>query len=231
MRVLTAVALALFIATAARAQSESDEPSPPPSDEPAPPSSEEPAPPAGEEPSKPAAAAPQAQPTSPETLDHRYQVGLGFRLGTGYRVIMPYNEEFCGKADKSVCGGRQPFWIEISPSFGVTESLEVLADIRLFLEEDFTTSKGFFVSPGIKYYTDPESIFKFFATGQLVFESQDQMAGSGLSSFDFGLRSALGLQFDFMRYVGLYAQGGIIIGFKRWLTFVVDGGGGIQIRY
>ena len=49
--------------------------------------------------------------------------------------------------------------------------------------------------------------------------------------FDFGIRSALGLQFDILRYVGLFAQGGVILGFNRWLTFTVDFSGGVQVRY
>jgi hypothetical protein len=180
-----------------------------------------------EEPSKP----PDKKPQTATSLGHRFQFGFGVRAGTGYRVIMPYEEENCGEADKSVCGGRQPFWLELSPSFGLLDSLELLADVRLILEKDFSESTGFFVAPGIKYYTDPEDIFKLFFTGQLVLESQDQKHDPSLSSFDIGIRSVLGLQFDILRYVGLFAQGGIIIGFKRWLTFSVDFAGGVQLRY
>ena len=191
------------------------------------PSSEEPSKP--EEPSQPEEKKPQAATTA--SLGHRYQFGLGVRAGTGYRVIMPYHEESCGQEDKSVCGSRQPFWLEISPSFGFTRSLELLVDVRLFLEEDFTNSRGLFVAPGIKYYTDAEDLFKMYFTGQLVLESQKQIQNSGLTSFDIGVRSVLGIQFDILRYVGLFAQGGIIIGLKRWLTFVVDVAAGVQIRY
>jgi hypothetical protein len=194
-----------------------------------------------QEPSKPA---PAAEPTKPKEearaaakkgLSHKYQVGVGVRAGTGYRIIAPYHEEFCGDrkddgGNKSVCGSRQKVWLELSPSFGVTSSLELLVDVRLYLEEDFTKTKAFWIAPGIKYYTDPDSIFKFFASGQLVFENQD-MGSGGPKSFDFGIRSALGLQFDILRYVGLYVQGGVTIAFLRWLTFTVDGGGGVQVRY
>lgn len=203
----------MLVGTAA-AQAPSEEPTPQ-------------APPSGE-PSKPPAAAP-AKPQAKTTLDHRFQFGLGVRAGTGYRVIMPYHEENCGQVDKSVCGSRQPFWLEVSPSFGITRSLELLVDVRFALEEDFTDSRAFFVAPGIKYYTDAEDLFKFFFTGQAVFENQEQK--EDLSSFDIGIRSAMGVQFDLLRYVGLFAQGGIIIGFKRWLTFVIDFAVGVQARY
>jgi hypothetical protein len=180
-----------------------------------------------EEPSKP----PGKKPQTTTSLGHQWQFGFGVRAGTGYRVIMPYEEENCGEADKSVCGGRQPFWLELSPSFGLLDSLELLVDVRLILEKDFADSTGFFVAPGIKYYTDPEDIFKLYFTGQVVLESQDQKHEPSLSSFDIGIRSVLGLQFDILRYVGLFAQGGIIIGFKRWLTFSVDFAAGVQVRY
>jgi hypothetical protein len=195
--------------------------------------SAEPKGPSAAEPTKPQEKTPTA---ARESLDHRYQFGLGIRAGTGYRVIAPYHEEYCGQKtdngdNKSVCGGRQPFWLELSPSFGITPGLEVLLDVRLYLENDsVVNSKAWFLAPGLKYYTDPDSLFKFFLTGQLVLENQNT-GSSTLPSWDIGIRSALGLQFDVLRYVGLYAQGGVIVGFKRWLTFLVDFSGGVQLRY
>lgn len=194
-----------------------------------------------QEPSKPA---PGAEPTKPKEearaaakkgLSHKYQFGVAARAGTGYRIIAPYHEEYCGDrkddgGNKSVCGSRQKVWLELSPSFGVSQSLELLVDVRLYLESDFTNTKAFFIAPGLKYYTDPDDIFKFFASGQLVLENQDMGTG-GPKSFDLGIRSALGLQFDILRYVGLYVQGGVTIAFLRWLTFTVDFGGGVQVRY
>jgi len=181
---------------------------------------------------EPSKAADKTPPPPPKPkLDHRFQIGLGLRAGTGYRVIMPYHEEDCGEKDKSVCGSRQPAWLELSPSFGITRALELLFDIRFSLEEDFTASRALFFSPGIKYYAGAEDLFKFYVTGQIVFETQEQRDGSGLDDFDVGVRSALGVQFDILRYVGLFAQGGIVVGFKRWLTFVVDFAGGVQVRY
>ena len=87
------------------------------------------------------------------------------------------------------------------------------------------------VAPGIKYYTDPQGLFKFFLTLQLAFENQSQSVNQSLASFDFGVRSALGLHFDVLPYIGFYAQAGLIIGFTRWLSFLTDFGGGIQVRY
>ncbi|MCA9670020.1 MAG: hypothetical protein KC503_30705 [Myxococcales bacterium] len=219
LALLAAAVLALGSAGVARAAG--DEPSKP-----------------AEEPAKKAEPSKDAQkPTAKSSLSHKYQFGFGFRAGSGYRVVAPYDEQDCGQKDsdgnnKSVCGSLYPFWIELSPSFGVSDSLEVLVDIRLPLgSPDFTDSNGFLIAPGIKYYTDPEGLLKFFLTAQVVFENQTQRTNSNIKSFDVGIRSALGIQFDLLRYVGLYAQAGLIFGFSRWLSFLVDFGGGLQVRY
>lgn len=183
-----------------------------------------------EEPQEPSKPASPEKERAPAGLGHKYQFGLGVRAGTGFRVIMPYGDESCGDADAEVCGARLPVWLELSPSFGITQSLEVLLDVRLYLEQDFTDSRGYFFAPGLKYYTDPNSLFKFYASGQVVFENQEQLPG-GPGSFDIAARATLGVQFDVLRYVGLYVQGGLIVGFLRWLTFTIDGSAGIQIRY
>ena len=176
----------------------------------------------------------EEEPPPGKSLSHLYQFGLAVRAGTGYKTIAPYDDgQDCGNPGKRVCGSRQPVWLEISPSFGVTKSLELLVDVRLTLEADFADTKAFYVSPGIKYFTTPHDLFKFFLTGQLVFDYQDMdnLTNAGLSSFDFAIRSALGLHFDVHKNFGFYLQGGIIFGFVRWLTFTVDGGAGIQVRY
>ena len=196
------------------------------------PSAGEPTPPTGE-PTK----APEKAPT--RGLSHRFQFGAAVRGGTGYRIIAPYSGQFCGDRTasgeaKSVCGSRQRAWLEVSPSFGITQRLELLVDLRFYLESDFTASKAFFVSPGIKYYTDPDGLFKFFATFQVVFETQDYSGhpqAATVSNFDVAIRSAFGVHFDLIRHVGLFAQGGVILGMSRWLTFVADFAGGVQGRF
>jgi hypothetical protein len=203
---------------------------------------QEPTPPAG--PAKPAEPGKPAEPTKApdkaqsKPLNHRFQFGLAVRAGTGYRVIAPYHDEFCGDLTekgekKAVCGSRQRAWLELSPSFGITRSLELLVDVRFYLEEDWTGTRAYFFSPGIKYYTDPDGLFKFFATFQVVFETQDYSGSpaSTVSNFDVGIRSAFGVHFDLVRYVGLFAQGGVILGMSRWLTFVADFAGGVQGRF
>lgn len=173
-----------------------------------------------------------------EKYDHRFQFGLGLRSGTGFRAIVPYHEENCGelKADgtnKDVCSSRQPVWLEISPSFGLTEGLELLVDLRLSLEEDFSKSRPLYFAPGVKYYPDAEEMFKFFIAGQMVFEiaEQDAAKNPDLTNFDMAMRAVLGVQLDVLRYLGFYLQGGTMLGFNRWLTVTADFAAGVQGRY
>jgi hypothetical protein len=204
---------------------------------------QEPRAPAG--PAKPAEPGKPVEPTKPpdkaqsKPLNHRFQFGLAVRAGTGYRVIAPYHDEFCGEManateKKAVCGSRQRAWLELSPSFGITRSLELLVDVRFYLEEDWTGTRAYFFAPGIKYYTDPDGLFKFFATFQVGFETQDYSGhpqAATVSNFDVAIRSAFGVHFDLIRHVGLFAQGGVILGMSRWLTFVADFAGGVQGRF
>ena len=167
-----------------------------------------------------------------EPMSHLHQVGLSFNAGSGYRFIVPYNDGiFCGQDGKRVCTSHVPAFMEIELSYGAFESLDLIADLRFGLESDFTTTHDFFFAPGIKYFIDPNNAFKYYATGQLVFDSEDQMAVNSAASFDFGVRSALGMQYELWRNFGLFAQLGATLGFTRWLRMELDFAGGVQGRF
>ena len=86
------------------------------------------------------------------------------------------------------------------------------------------------VSPGIRYFFDPDERFKIFSTLQIVFDKEDQSQPS-IGSFDFALRNANGLEVDIARPVGLYAQVGETLGFVRWLRLELDVTFGVQGRF
>jgi hypothetical protein len=179
--------------------------------------------------------APTPAPPVP-SLAHLHQVGISLAPGLGYRVIFPYKDgEFCGETKdsggpKRVCTSRLPWFLELEAAFGVTRSLSVIADLRFGLEEDFNTSHLFFFAPGVKYFSGPDARLKFYTTFQLVFDNEDQH-NTSLDDFDFGLRNANGLQFDFNRYVGAFAQFGETLAFVRWLRFELDFAFGVQGRF
>src|SRR5579872_7420205 len=94
-------------------------------------------------------------------LNHKLQFGFAALPGDGYRRIFPYQEKTgCGQINKRVCSGRLPFFLDIQPSFGITEHWDVLVDLRFGIEQDFTGSRQFAVAPGFRYWVDPDQPIK-----------------------------------------------------------------------
>lgn len=165
-----------------------------------------------------------------EPMSHLHQIGLSINGGSGVRFTVPYNDGIpCGQAAKRVCTTAIPGFMEIGLSFGVLTSLDLIADLRIGVGSDFTGTNDFHFAPGIKYFIDPDNQFKYYATGQLVFDNED--FGGAVSSFDFGVRSALGLQYELWRNFGLFGQFGATLGFTRWLRIELDFAAGVQGRF
>ena len=180
----------------------------------------------------------RAEDPQPIATSHKGQFGVHAQMGLGYRVLFPYHEEFCGIAGKSVCSGRAPFFVELGLSYGVSDSIELLADVRLGTERDFAEGaeqgpRALVVAPGIKVYIDNDGGTKFFSTLQLAIDFTDFAATtSGLEdATDFGVRNVNGVLFDISKQLGFYFHFGETIGFARWLRFEIDGGLGIQGRF
>jgi hypothetical protein len=191
--------------------------------------------PPGEDPpaiEPPPAAPPRALPRlKPPSLVHTMQFGVAVLPGTGYRGILPYEENVdCGQLGKRVCAGRLPFFIDAELSFGVARNWDLLVDLRFGIEPDFTTTRQFAVAPGFRYWFDPELEAKFFTTLQFVIDATDQQS-SMVKNNDFGVRNANGFMFEVMSNLGIYLQVGDTFAFRRWLRFEIDGGVGVQARF
>ena len=166
---------------------------------------------------------------------HDGQIGLAVLIGDGYRGIFPYDQgRVCGDAtggeSTRVCTNRAPPFVDLRASFGISRAWDVLLDVRFGLWPDFTTKRQFFGMPGFRYWLAPQSRVKFFTTIQLAYDRspQNQM---GVKDEDLALRNANGLMVDLTRNLGIYAQLGETIGFLRWLSFLVDGGLGVEARF
>ena len=85
-------------------------------------------------------------------------------------------------------------------------------------------------APGLRYWVDPPSRLKFFATLQLAYDATEQH-NRALTGYDLAFHNSNGLMFEVMRNLGFYAQLGDTIGFVRWLRFEVDLGAGVQARF
>jgi hypothetical protein len=178
---------------------------------------------------------------------HTGQVGLSAQIGTGYRVLFPYNEEYCGKTNDegraSVCTGRSPMFLDLGLSYGLNYKVELLASLRLGLERDFgeagvdgPRARGF--SAGVRIFVESDGVLKFFSTIEGVVDTTDYSRttiggnGSGVSDgTDFGLRNVNALELDLHRTFGVYAHFGETVTFVNWLRFELQAGIGAQVRF
>ena len=167
------------------------------------------------------------------SLSHDLQFGMAVMPGGGYRIVFPYKENVdCGDANNTmarVCTNRSPFFIDLQPSFGLSESWDVLLDVRLSVEENVFRHHEVFLMPGFRYWLDTQTHVKFFTTLQLAYDATKQNV-STVSSSDLGVRNSNGLMVELMRNFGAYFQFGETVGFVRWLSFGVDAGIGVQAR-
>ncbi|MBI2892811.1 MAG: hypothetical protein HYY06_04615 [Deltaproteobacteria bacterium] len=209
------VAFALVVSSSSTALGQPAEPAAP---------SAPPAGPAGE---------PEEESSNLDDFSHRYQVNLRATFGKGYRVAFAYGDhEVCGDDDETPCYSGSPAFTDLDLGFGVTEGLELSVSIRLGLEDEakMGTVKPAFpltLGLGVRSYPDPLSRVKLFIAARLLWDLTKTGAGE---EQDFAVRAEPGLQVEIVRYVALYAQFGVTIGFLRWLRFEADAGGGVQFR-
>lgn len=178
---------------------------------------------------------------------HKGQFGLAVSLMTGGRFIKTYDGEYCGDRDangatsgnSTVCLGRIPVAFDLSFSYGVTSSIELLLDLRLGIERDFggdvSDSDGprlRHYAPGVKFYFADTGLLKFFSTAQVAFDDTGYTSPTGEElGMDVSVRNANGIQLDFHDAYGAFAFFAEDVAFRRWMTAGVEFGAGFQGRY
>jgi hypothetical protein len=170
---------------------------------------------------------------------HKSQVGVYAQGGIGYRMLVAYDQSaYCGDPGKSLCTGSTPPWLELGLSYGVSSSVELIADLRLGLADDFVpplaTGKAprpLVIAPGVKLYINDQGSLKWFTTFQAAIDFTDYSTDGATASTDLGLRNVNGLLIDLHRTFGIYFHFGETIGFLRWLRFEMDAGAGLQARF
>jgi hypothetical protein len=189
-------------------------------------------------PGKPSAAKP-AKTSSPSwggpaEANHFGQGGISIMPGTGYRVIVPYGEIWCGdsssNAIRRVCTHMLPFFLDLQLSYGLHPRLDFIVDLRFALQQDPVTYgvHEFALAPGVRYWLDQGVALKFYATGQAIYDYVDY---PHVSKSDFALRNADGIMYDAIRNVGFFFQVGWTMGFTRWFRLELDTGLGVQVRF
>lgn len=176
---------------------------------------------------------PVAPPQWGPTYHHRGQIGFSLMLGTGYRMIVPYEENtFCGDEEKDsrrVCTARSPAFADLELSYGLTTRVDLLVATRLGIEKDFIKSRQFALMPGLRIWLDQDEALKFYTTVQLVYDDTDHR--QTVSDVDYGGRVALGFMYDPIKNVGFFTQLGATFGVKRWFRIEADWGLGVQVRF
>jgi hypothetical protein len=166
-------------------------------------------------------------------LTHDFQLGVSAMPGTGYRVIVPYQDgkgcgDHSGASLRPVCTSAIPTFLDLQIAFGITPQVDFVTDLRLGLERDFAHQKQFAVAPGFRFWMDAEENLKFFTTLQGVI---DHSPSPGVASNDFAIRNANGMMYDFLKNVGIFLQIGETLGVLRWLRMEFDVGAGVQLRF
>jgi len=178
--------------------------------------------------------------TEPPVTFHKGQFGVSARLGLGVRGIATYkNTVYCGKTDSqaefgfaSVCTGFAPLSLDLEASYGVAQSIELVLEMRVGLQEDFGTAPGqdgprpFHLAPGARFFFSEAKHTKLFVQPEIVFDLAGYDRGK-----DFGFRGIEGFWIDLHRSYGFYFWIAETFEVRRWLSFAFEGGIGFQGRY
>jgi len=190
--------------------------------------------------STPATAAPEAPATeTPVVFDHLHQGYARFTFGTGYRFIVPYEDDaICGpNGDTSPCESRAPGFMDTELGFGAGAGVELGVMLRIGLEyEDLNDSYPLVLGPGIRLYPSPDGRVKLFLGFRVLIDftkvgPQKPAETSPTPKTDVALRGEPGLQVEITRNIGVYLQAGVTFGAVRWFQFEADGGLGFQVRF
>ncbi len=173
-------------------------------------------------------------PAPAETMSHRYQVGLRAGIGIPFMFGLKY------KGDNPPCdvAATHQTWcrhfgvgtLDFDLGFGVSDAIELSFDARFGLaDEPSWGAPPVSIGLGMRAYGSPEENIKLYFGPRLILDltSSDLPNWTGV---DFGVRGDMGLQFDFIRYVGMYVQLGLQLTFLRALMFVPDLSIGVQVR-
>ena len=176
--------------------------------------------------------------------DHKYQVGVRVAFALPYRFRLEYGGDDSAQCDETVgedddgtfCTGLGEPSLDLSLEFGITDTLELFFLMRIGLvSEDFTGASALNLGLGIRTYTNPTDMVKFYLGAAVMFDvgSTDEPASrvGDFGSFDFGVRGQFGLQVDVIRYLGIYLQVDPQIFFLRYMDTSIGGSIGLQGRF
>ncbi len=179
-----------------------------------------------------------------KSLSHRLQVSVDLSLALGAAFRVTYSDTvWCGQGDPlsendTFCVGLAPPALDIGIGFGVLDALELLAEFRVGMMNDTLGNRPLVLMPGLRIWIDPTLPFKIGLALQLVldFTRQDSATQQGHlpekgTKLDLGVRFFVQVQYDFLRYVGIFARMGLLGTFQKWVGVNLEGSLGVQTRF
>lgn len=180
----------------------------------------------------------------PKSFSHRYQVSLDAAIGLGGSFLITYKDStWCGTRDggenETFCMGMTPAHVDLGVGFGIVHQLEIMAEFRLGLTRDTVGNRPFMFMPGLRIWIDAHKQFKVAMALLLVLDFTKQ-EGSQQSSYglpekgenlDVGGRLYVQLQYDFLRFVGLFGRLGVTTTVLRWVQINLEAQIGVQARF
>lgn len=166
-------------------------------------------------------------------------------------MVLRYNESpFCSEPDpkkldkdqQKFCGAGSPLALDLALSFALLDSVEPFVWTRFGLKSDdgSDTNPLRVIGAGARIYTMSESRFKIFVQPALGVELERGMGSAAWQpkdptlsrdyKKDLLIHVAVGPQYDFARYFGIYANAGMTAGVLRTLHSTLEVSAGLQLR-
>ena len=168
-----------------------------------------------------------------EPLDHEGQLGIRAGIAIPYVFAVKYGEgPPCDAVGaETFCRRFGAPLIDLELGFGVSDTVELGATVRIGLsEDDAANARPLGLMFGARAYLSPHGLAKIYLGGRFEMDITSSDTPEW-STVDIGARGELGLQIDVLRYLGIYLQIGESFRFLRGFYFVTDGSGGLQFRF
>lgn len=174
--------------------------------------------------------------------DHYFQGFVNLTFGTGWFLVAPYNkndeDKACSEVDYNnqgnpegdpVCFGRSTLHLDILGGFAPLSGFEVFLMTRLGLESPTRArDQSRWIGAGIKKYTPEEGLFKIGIGIAPLFAFSGTNVDVG---YDFVLHVPIAFHFDFVKWVGAYAQIAPNLSFATEFRLDISAGVGVQGRF
>ncbi len=203
---------------------------------------EEATPEPGKQAPPPAEEGDQAAAPAEEDFGHFGQFGIRIGYSPGYKVQLRFEDsppcplQDDGEGELDVCGYGTAGALDMAVSFALLDAIEPYLWMRLGLGEDDTTmtQAAQYFGAGVRIYTMSDSKLKLFFEPALAMETEgatDDAPNDRKYDTDFVVHLHFGLQYDFAKYVGLYASLGPNVSFVRSIGTELGGTIGVQARF